>query len=185
MSTDEVARLEEEGRRLDVEIDALKGQDVRASQWGIALKEYEKRMREAGISEIVIHVDKSIEGLKAVFGLKPGEYELKFGPIGGRPVEFPRFNPEGEILPETKTKPEPTFFHSFPVEPPPAEEIPTIPPISREVGVPVPGPPPFTEEIVPQQTVNNINYHFSHDLHYHPRVGSDESGPRIAPGVNV
>lgn len=68
-------------------------------------------------------------------------------------------------------------------QPPPIEETPVIPPISREVGVPVPGPPPFTEEIVPQQTVNNINYHFSHDLHYHPRVGSDESGPRVASGV--
>jgi hypothetical protein len=40
-----------------------------------------------------------------------------------------------------------------------------------------------SEEKVVHQTINNYSYHFSHDLHYHPMVGGDESGPRVLPGV--
>lgn len=54
MSQDEVARLEEEHRRLDVVIRIIKGQDVKALEWDVVLKEYEKQMREEDVSEFFI-----------------------------------------------------------------------------------------------------------------------------------
>ena len=54
MGTDEVARLEEERRRLDITIRNIKGRDIRASQWDIYLKQYEAYMREAGYPEALI-----------------------------------------------------------------------------------------------------------------------------------
>ena len=32
-------------------------------------------------------------------------------------------------------------------------------------------------------TINNINYYFDNSIRYYPRVGGDESGPRIEPRV--
>lgn len=71
MATDEVARLEEEGRRFDVKIQNIKGQDVKALRWITALKEYESLMREAGVPETWI--DFQLWGAEkfAAFGATP------------------------------------------------------------------------------------------------------------------
>ena len=54
MSKDELARLEEKGRGLDVIIENIKGGDIGALRWDVTLKEYERRMREAGVPEYLI-----------------------------------------------------------------------------------------------------------------------------------
>jgi len=62
----------------------------------------------------------------------------------------------------------------------------------QQVTVPVESEPyrsplgTFAEEKAGQQIVNNtFNYNWDHSLKYYPRVGSDESGPRIPGGVMV
>ena len=59
-------------------------------------------------------------------------------------------------------------------------EVP-IRPISKETQVEVPVPL-AVEEAVPV-VINNVVYDYS--LKYYPRVGEDESGPRVEPGVVV
>jgi len=81
-----------------------------------------------------------------------------------------------EALVRTRPETEPT---------PVLEKQPVTVPVEVEpepVGAFIQGTP---QQETPQPVVNNFNYHYSHDLHYHPRVGSDESGPRIPGGVMV
>ena len=44
---------------------------------------------------------------------------------------------------------------------------------------------PSSESPAAEQGPVTINYNYDNGLHYHPRIGSDESGPRVAPGVMV
>jgi len=75
MGDDKFARLEEERRRLDVVIQNIKGQDVRALKWDIYLKESEKYMREAGYPEAEI---KYLLGIESFIGATfPGSLERK------------------------------------------------------------------------------------------------------------
>jgi hypothetical protein len=87
MGTDKVARLEEERRRLDVVIQNIKGQDVRALEWDVYLKEYEKRMREVGVSEYMISHQLRKYRMAAGFGAEPGPQWL-MEPFGEF-TEFP------------------------------------------------------------------------------------------------
>jgi len=72
MGTDEVARLEEERRRLDVVIRNIKAQDVRALQWDVSLREYEKQMREADVPESIIRYQLWKYRTGGGFGMEPG-----------------------------------------------------------------------------------------------------------------
>jgi len=353
MSKDEIARIEEEGRRLDVIIANIKGEDIEALKKVVVLKEYELRLREADVAEYRIQLALAFERILEGFGVEIPASWRTTGPIGGPSVEFPKKEslgivPEekGEIKPAEKpeaeiegqnvhvpvaadldrqqaqvpvTEDEKLFMQKF-VEglknifypfdrpasqqppanaPPTAEEVPVEPvakeaavevpikagveqqqvevpveptakdtevevpvepvaketevevpvkptaketevevpvePVAKETAVEVPAvavAPPVevpvdaeaeqqqveipveaaaeqqhvrvpveaesepvaaavpslqapAEEKVINQTVNNFNYQYDHSLRYYPRVGSDESGPRIEPGVQV
>ena len=90
MGADEVARLEEEGRRLDITIENIKGRDARALKWNIYLKQYETYMREAGYPEVFIG---GILGIERLAGATvPGGVEKRMQSIrksfgGEAPVE--------------------------------------------------------------------------------------------------
>jgi len=65
-------------------------------------------------------------------------------------------------------------------------------PVTVDVPVEVAAKPPMVsvpaqaEEQTTVAAVTNIfHYHYDHSLRYYPRVGSDESGPRVEPGVVV
>jgi len=51
--------------------------------------------------------------------------------------------------------------------------------------VPFIAPSAQPQKKIIHQTVNHFNYIYDHSMRFHPRVGDDESGPRIAPGVQV
>ena len=61
----------------------------------------------------------------------------------------------------------------------------------KQVGVPVQavaqqhGIEPSQREVVMEPGPMVINYNYDYSIRYYPRVGSDESGPRIEPGVMV
>ncbi len=65
MGGDEIARLEEEIRELDIQIVNTKGADVHALRWRKKMREREMSMRRAGRSEYSIGIDR---GLSAFFG---------------------------------------------------------------------------------------------------------------------
>ena len=79
MSTDEIARLEDRGRQLDVRLRNIKGSDTRAHKWDVYLKEYEMYMREADYSEAYIKTALGIERLAGV--IAPGGVEKRFQSI--------------------------------------------------------------------------------------------------------
>jgi len=67
MGTDEVARLEENIRRLDIQIQNQKGSGVRSLRWQELSKQYEVEMREAGLPEWYIRLQNAtMWGLGAV-----------------------------------------------------------------------------------------------------------------------
>ena len=82
MSADEVARLEEESRRLDITLENIKGRDVRAQRWTVYLKDYENRLREAGLSEYRIAYSLWWARQFAGFGAEPGTGEFFYRPEG-------------------------------------------------------------------------------------------------------
>ena len=212
MGKDEIARLEEEGRRLDVVIQNIKGRDTRAMRWNIALKEYEKRMRDAGRAEAFIRWQLAKYRTAAALGAEPG-YIPALEPVGTY-TDFPEIGPEGVILPQSPSRTskqkilqyhdyresvnplsigfqERAFFewlkHQVEEEkagafkeplqqPEPVELPPLVPPAAPESAE-----PSGLEQTGPV----TMNYIFDHSLRYYPRVGSDESGPRVAPGVVV
>lgn len=114
MNQDEMARLEEEYRRLTIEIENLKGSDIEALKWKVWLKDAEKTMREQGAIAVQRHL--------ALFR---------------------------ETIPSWFTSPAPE-------QPYPGLAHPTR---RRSDEAP---------------TIINDN-----STHYHPRVGPDESGPRV------
>ena len=91
MGTDEVASLEERGRQLDVQIENIKGSDIRALKWNVYLKEYEMYLREAGYPEAAIG---GLLGLERLAGATvPWGVEKRFQSIR---TEFQAKSPEGE-----------------------------------------------------------------------------------------
>ncbi len=89
MGADKFARLEERGRQLDVEIQNIKGQNIKALEWDVYLKQYEKEMREAGTSEYIIEYQLWKFRQAAGFGAEPGPQWL-MEPSGGIAPEFSR-----------------------------------------------------------------------------------------------
>jgi len=87
MGQDEIARLEEEGRQLGIEIQNIKGRDVKALKMNIFLKQYEKQMREAGVPEGLI-------------GYQLRKYELAFA-FGAEPKRHPFLEPHINFTSET------------------------------------------------------------------------------------
>jgi len=105
MGTDEVAFLEEEKRRLDVVISGMKGRDIRAQRWNIALKEYERRMREAGTSEAIIKWQLKKYEFMAAFGREIEPHWLV--EPSGKFVEFPKEYKQGPAETEVEVPVEP------------------------------------------------------------------------------
>jgi len=171
MGEDEIARLEEEIRRLEVVIQNQKATDVRALRWSMAIKEYERRMRKEGRGEVFITLQKYKYLTAAAMGAELEPHWFIEPSFSGY-TKFPQIDKRGKIIPEPVESP-PPLFEPGEVQPIPAEEPPAIPPVSKETEIPA------------GQTVNNINYNWDHSIKYYPRVGSDESGPRVAPGVMV
>ena len=93
MGTDKFARLEERRRQLDVIIQNIKGQDIRALEWDVYLKDYERQMREAGVSEYIIQWQLKKYGIAAGFGAEPGPQWL-MEPVAGF-TEAPLAEPGG------------------------------------------------------------------------------------------
>jgi len=171
MGEDEIARLEEEIRRLEVVIQNQKATDVRALRWSMAIKEYERRMRKEGRGEVFITLQKYKYLTAAAMGAELEPHWFIEPSFSGY-TKFPQIDKRGKIIPEPVESP-PPLFEPGEVQPIPAEEPPAIPPVSKETEIPA------------GQTVNNINYNWDHSIKYYPRVGSDESGPRIPGGVMV
>ena len=73
MSTDEIARREEEGRRLDIIIKNIKGADVRALRWKEVWRRYEIDLRKRGYPEWRIKAELGIA--KTISGMAPGLVE--------------------------------------------------------------------------------------------------------------
>lgn len=96
MSADEIARLEEERRRLDIAIKNIKGQDVRALEWDVYLKEYERRMREANVAEYAIRYQLWKYKIAAGLGREPGPFWL-IESFGGVP-SFPTQNEMAPVI---------------------------------------------------------------------------------------
>ena len=184
MGTDEVAHMEEEGRRLGIAIQNIKGVDIKALGWNIALKKREEQMREAGTAEAWIQLELAVGRFGAAFGLEPGKGILNKNPL---------LRPETEAIPEAETKQVKT-----PVRPISKETEVEVPlrPISKETEaeatvqpaakvteteIPVQLQPQQAEETPP--VVTNTTHYYDYGIHYYPRVGDDESGPRIRPGV--
>jgi len=80
MGTDEIARLEEEGRQLTIAIDNLKAQDTESLRWRVHLKHLEKDMRLKGLSEVQIHMRLWGERQKRNLGWEQGEFEREKNP---------------------------------------------------------------------------------------------------------
>ncbi|HIJ66814.1 MAG TPA: phage tail tape measure protein [Planctomycetes bacterium] len=84
---DEFARLEERRRRLDVQIQNIKGGDIKALRWDVFLKDYERRMRAAGRSEAAISYQLLKYKLAAGVGAESGRIGI-LEPVWGED-EFP------------------------------------------------------------------------------------------------
>ncbi len=98
MGNDEVAFLEEMGRQLEVELENIKGSDTKALRWKTFLQEYEKRMREADVSEVFIKWQ--LLKYKAVswVGDDPEDSQWPLDPFGPFP-QFPETLSGGNTAP--------------------------------------------------------------------------------------
>jgi len=185
MGEDEVAFLEEEKRRLDVVISGMKGRDVKALRWDVALKEYERQMREAKVPEtwIAWQLKKYQQAAGLGWKIKPQWLLEPFGEF----VEFPKEYEQGPAEPiETEVE--------VPIEPQAAEEK---EPISKAITVPTEVPEeipagPFEVEAVAaafarpvgsaKERLVAVSHYYDNSIKYYPRVGDDLVGPRF-PGV--
>lgn len=96
MGADKFARLEERRRQLDVIIQNIKGQDIKALEWDVYLKDYERQMREAGVSEYIIQWQLKKYRIAAGFGAEPGPQWL-LEPFAGF-AEAPLAEPGGGVV---------------------------------------------------------------------------------------
>ena len=82
-----------------------------------------------------------------------------------------------------RTQPEETSGHTQPESVQPEKETQTeLEPSAKLPPTNVPQQQPGVEqEVVPN--VTNVTHHYDYGIHYYPRVGDDEFGPRIRPGV--
>lgn len=70
MGADEVARLEEEGRRLGISIEDIKGRDINALRWNTFIGLREEAMRDADLSEVAIAIELARLRFISAVGLK-------------------------------------------------------------------------------------------------------------------
>lgn len=73
MGQDEVARLEEDIRRLDITIENIKGRDIKALRWRRRKALTEKILRERGLPEFIIDSDAWIQDMSSAIGGEPGQ----------------------------------------------------------------------------------------------------------------
>lgn len=158
MAKDDVARLEEEGRRLDIAIANEKGQDIRALRLAVELKKVELDMRKQGKPEIAIIAELATRRTEAALGLDKG---LRFdmdavergdiGPAFGGGIEGLEPSSETETTPETEP-PKPKEAETVPPSQPPAQPEEKSP-ASKEVAVPVQPVSKETQINVPVEAV--------------------------------
>ena len=103
MGADEVARMEEEGRRLDISIENIKGRDTGALRWNVFLKEHEMAMREAGFSEARIALELWDAQLYGAVGVSAESYERNMGRELRRGVREVRAQGGGNVFIEDRS----------------------------------------------------------------------------------
>lgn len=111
MGIDEVARIEEEVRRKNIQIENIKATDINALKWKLRKREAEITAREAGDSELSIAYDQAMAGLVSGMGLPApppeaeaaalrqnitivNDYGQKFYPRVGDDLQGPRYSQE-------------------------------------------------------------------------------------------
>ncbi len=171
MGQDEVARLEEDIRRLNITIENIKGRDVEALRWQRRKALAEKVLRERGLPEVVIDFNAWVQDMSSAIGGEPGQFTEE--DVVQQMEDF--FGNAGKVVAETGPGPEPIEAAApplpkteFGMEP---TEAAAMPPPEVE-----PGLLPANLEGTGSITVNH-NYH--NEVIYNPVVGETTVGPRV------
>jgi len=184
MGTDEIAHLEDRRRQLDVIIRNIKGQDIKAQQWDVFIKEYEKWLREIQAPEAFIKWETGWQRLRSSFGADiPEKTPRRFWPLFFEHLrDVPEWTLEelqSEGQREATEQPLPGPAPTPPPQPsptPPPEPIaePPIPTLQ-----PTPTPPP--ESAVGGPVSINYDHRVIHQTIFNPLVGMDKQDLRIEP----
>lgn len=153
MGKDRVAYLEEEGRRLDVAIQNLKGADISALKWSALKKSIELESRQRGRAEFFITLDDWLLSMMSIFGT-PEQAVARLKKVSELPnVRLMRAG-AALLIPEAPTEPaaEPEL---------PAEQ------------------PPVIEQAEPVSMAPRVYHYYDNGIHYHPKVGEDLVGSRF------
>ena len=143
LAADEFARLEEEGRRLDVVLDNIKGQSLRGLRSKVVWDTHEAQRRKEGASELGLWADEKIYDFLVGAGLPP-EWAVKAtGPMIPSTSHIDRYLKEMEEQPVLEPSLQSTPPREVPIEGmPPAESPPPVEarPLQRQPETVGPGP---------------------------------------------